>query len=94
MKPCMERIYNGILKENPALVLMLGGVQSGDFASSESDSRRGPASGLYCNCSFSGYGGGAFDRGLCSSPLQCSWNLYSSDCGELYYSGEGGGIRF
>ena len=24
MKPCMERIYNGILKENPALVLMLG----------------------------------------------------------------------
>lgn len=24
MKPCMERITNGILKENPALVLMLG----------------------------------------------------------------------
>ena len=24
MKPCMERVYNGILKENPALVLMLG----------------------------------------------------------------------
>ena len=24
MKPCMERIYNGVLKENPALVLMLG----------------------------------------------------------------------
>lgn len=24
MKPCMERIYNGILKENPVLVLMLG----------------------------------------------------------------------
>ncbi len=24
MKPCLERIYNGVLKENPALVLMLG----------------------------------------------------------------------
>ena len=24
MKPCMERIYNGVLKENPVLVLMLG----------------------------------------------------------------------
>lgn len=24
MKPCMERVYNGILKENPVLVLMLG----------------------------------------------------------------------
>lgn len=24
MNPCMERIYNGIVKENPALVLMLG----------------------------------------------------------------------
>ncbi len=24
MKPCTERIYNGVIKENPALVLMLG----------------------------------------------------------------------
>ena len=24
MKPCTERIYNGVIKENPTLVLMLG----------------------------------------------------------------------
>lgn len=24
MKPCMERIYNGVVKENPTMVLMLG----------------------------------------------------------------------
>ena len=24
MKPCTERIYNGVVKENPTLVLMLG----------------------------------------------------------------------
>ena len=24
MKPCVERLYNGIVKENPVFVLMLG----------------------------------------------------------------------
>ena len=92
MNKCIERLYNGIIKENPTFVLMLGmcptlavtttainGIGMGLSTTAEDYSGSCTYSGIHRNRSIPGYHRSAAASGVCTEPVQRTGYLHPAD---------------
>ena len=78
MNKCMERIYNGVVKENPTFVLMLG-----SYDISNKWSRNGAfLDGSACYVKYADiYAAQDYPRFGKNACIHCSCCLFCDDCG-------------
>ena len=108
MNKCIERIYNGIIKENPTFVLMLGmcptlavtttatnGVgifQPDHFRAAEDYSGPGKNPGIYRYRGIVSYYRSVAFAGICAESVQFAGYFHPADRGKLYHPGSCRGI--